>query len=520
MTLHGIDVSSYQTGIDLTRVPGDVVIVKATEGRGYRNPAMAAQVASAMAAGKRLGLYHFVSAGNTPAEEANNFLGTVVQLDDFVPVLDFEPADRSRVTWAAEWLNLVEAALGVRPWIYMDSSTAGRDDWGAVRASTPLWVARYPSSQRVDGYSPPGDYRVAGWQTVGWQYTENGFLPGWSDRLDLNAFYLDRDQWAAHAARRGLGSGPLPPVVEVPTPEPPVHTEPGDAPIRWVYGYRACGCIRDSLPGIEAALVRGGFIRKDLSGLVTQGCYSGGAVSASAGTHDGGGVWDLSNSLASGGQSVASMDRDQKLDHAEFLAIFRRHGAIAWHRTPAQSASFPFHYHVVWAGCPHLSDGAAAQVADYRRGLNGLAGRGPDDGPSVPYITWQDAIKAAGTAPQPLPKGDEMILISSPGRKPALIAGGMFRELVTAEEVEQAAGIADRKVVGNDRQYDLWRSMTEPAAKSSGGASQASVDALTKQVGALAEQVSQQRSDQAALGVAIAQAVAGAQSVTITPRAV
>ena len=69
MTLHGIDVSSYQTGIDLTRVPGDVVIVKATEGRGYRNPAMAAQVASAMAAGKRLGLYHFVSAGNTPAEE-------------------------------------------------------------------------------------------------------------------------------------------------------------------------------------------------------------------------------------------------------------------------------------------------------------------------------------------------------------------------------------------------------------------------------------------------------------------
>ena len=115
MTLHGIDVSSYQTGIDLTRVPGDVVIVKATEGRGYRNPAMAAQVASAMAAGKRLGLYHFVSAENTPAEEANNFLGTVVQLDDFVPVLDFEPADRSRVTWAAEWLNLVEAALGVRP---------------------------------------------------------------------------------------------------------------------------------------------------------------------------------------------------------------------------------------------------------------------------------------------------------------------------------------------------------------------------------------------------------------------
>ena len=49
--LHGIDISSYQAGINLTQVSGDVVIVKATEGRGYRNPAMAVQVASAQAAG-------------------------------------------------------------------------------------------------------------------------------------------------------------------------------------------------------------------------------------------------------------------------------------------------------------------------------------------------------------------------------------------------------------------------------------------------------------------------------------
>ena len=510
MTLHGIDVSSYQTGIDLTRVPGDVVIVKATEGRGYRNPAMAAQVASAMAAGKRLGLYHFVSAGNTPAEEADNFLGTVVQLDDFVPVLDFEPADRSRVTWAAEWLNLVEAALGVRPWIYMDSSTAGRDDWGAVRASTPLWVARYPSSQRVDGYSPPGDYRVAGWQTVGWQYTENGFLPGWSDRLDLNAFYLDRDQWAAHAARRGLGSGPLPPVVEVPTPEPPVHTEPGDAPIRWVYGYRACGCIRDSLPGIEADLIRGGFIQRDMSGLVTQGAYSAG-VAASAGSHDGGGVWDLTNTLGHGGQSVASMTRDQRLEHAAFLAIWRRRGVAIWHRTPAQSASFPHHYHAVWLGCPHLSRLAASQAADYRAGLNGLAGKGPDDGPKVPYITWQDAIKGT-TGPAPLQE-DDMILISSPGRGSALIGPGHVRILNSDEERQQAPAIASKVIAGNDRQFDLWVSMSRSATIPA-------FEEVSKRVEAIAAVVTQQAADQAALNVAVAQAVANASSVTITPKGV
>ena len=57
--LWGIDVASYQDGIDLTAMPSvDFVIVKASEGRGYRNPQLAVQVASAQAAGKAWGLYH------------------------------------------------------------------------------------------------------------------------------------------------------------------------------------------------------------------------------------------------------------------------------------------------------------------------------------------------------------------------------------------------------------------------------------------------------------------------------
>ena len=38
MAMNGIDIASYQTGIDLTVVPCDFVIVKATEGTGYVNP--------------------------------------------------------------------------------------------------------------------------------------------------------------------------------------------------------------------------------------------------------------------------------------------------------------------------------------------------------------------------------------------------------------------------------------------------------------------------------------------------
>ena len=38
MAMNGIDISSYQSGINLTVVPCDFVITKATEGTGYVNP--------------------------------------------------------------------------------------------------------------------------------------------------------------------------------------------------------------------------------------------------------------------------------------------------------------------------------------------------------------------------------------------------------------------------------------------------------------------------------------------------
>ena len=38
----------------------------------------------------------------------------------------------------------------------------------------------------------------------------------------------------------------------------------------WVHGVRACECIRDSLPGLEARL------GMSLAGQVTQGAYSTG----------------------------------------------------------------------------------------------------------------------------------------------------------------------------------------------------------------------------------------------------
>ena len=52
MSLNGIDIASYQSGIDLTKVPCDFVIIKATEGTGYTNPDYERAYAQAKQAGK------------------------------------------------------------------------------------------------------------------------------------------------------------------------------------------------------------------------------------------------------------------------------------------------------------------------------------------------------------------------------------------------------------------------------------------------------------------------------------
>ena len=38
MSLNGIDVASYQAGLEPSKVPCDFVIVKATQGTSYTNP--------------------------------------------------------------------------------------------------------------------------------------------------------------------------------------------------------------------------------------------------------------------------------------------------------------------------------------------------------------------------------------------------------------------------------------------------------------------------------------------------
>jgi len=116
----------------------------------------------------------------------------------------------------------------------------------------------------------------------------------------------------------------------------------------------------------------------------TQGSWSGG-VSASGGTHDGGGAIDLAG-------------QDPGMDDGMRAAIrdaMRQVGIAAWVRDPSQS-DWPWHVHGISVqpggqgdqGC--LSAAAWDQVGDYYAGRNGLASGAPDDGPRQWVgVTWE-----------------------------------------------------------------------------------------------------------------------------------
>jgi hypothetical protein len=91
-----------------------------------------------------------------------------------------------------------------------------------------------------------------------------------------------------------------------------------------------------------------------------QGSYNKGGVTASAGTHDGGGAVDIDVASKSPAQRVA------------VVKAMRQVGFAAWLRTPAQG-NWPYPVHAIAIGDKDLSRGAAHQVAEYRRKRNGLA---------------------------------------------------------------------------------------------------------------------------------------------------
>jgi len=215
--LYGIDVSAWQPDSVSNAVQGDFVIVKATEGITYVSAKMAAQIDGAVKTGKLAGLYHFTGGGDAKAE-AVCFIGRVKPyIGKSVLILDYEGvATNKGREWCRTWMQEVKRLTGVRPWLYSYYAVAKAQQLPELckELGAGFWLAQYWNTNQISGYNPQAQGPALACDC--WQYTSNGLIPGYPDRLDCNVFYGDRSAWLAYATGNTAVMAPSTPTLIVP----------------------------------------------------------------------------------------------------------------------------------------------------------------------------------------------------------------------------------------------------------------------------------------------------------------
>lgn len=200
--MNGIDIARYQKGIDLSVVPCEFVIIKATQGTSYISPEFKKQIKQADTCGKFLGVYHY-SGGGGAIPEAEHFLKTVKDyIGKAILCLDWEwdmNPNMANPEYAKAFLAYVKQNTGITPFIYMSKSVCRQYSWDA---SYPLWCAQYKNVQPT-GYqdNPWTDSKGFGaWQNCTiLQYSSKGRLPGYEKNLDLDKAYISAEEWLMYA---------------------------------------------------------------------------------------------------------------------------------------------------------------------------------------------------------------------------------------------------------------------------------------------------------------------------------
>lgn len=228
--MNGIDISHHHSSINLSAVPHDFMITKATEGLSFVDNCCDRFYQTAKALGKCLGVYHYAN-GKDYKAEADHFLKNVAgYIGEAMLILDWESqGNRSwgngDKAWIKNWCDYVYSQTGVKPVVYIQKSAMSRaqgiGDYG-------LWIAQYGSNNATGYQATP--WNEGAYSCMMRQYSSHGKLSGYSGYLDINKFYGDRNAWAAYC-RKG-GAGATTPV----TPSAP-STAPSDAStLDLVYG--------------------------------------------------------------------------------------------------------------------------------------------------------------------------------------------------------------------------------------------------------------------------------------------
>ncbi len=185
----GIDVSQWQGNIDFEQVAAfgiRVVYIRSSLGGGFIDPYFEQNYQRAKAAGLQIGFYHYVTARTTSQAQyqARFFVQTIQGRDfDCRLAMDFEDLTNLSAAEANEiglaFIQELEKASGKETVVYSNTYNAGAVFGGAL-TQYPLWAAEYGVSQ------PSSAVNWSSW--AGWQYTDQGQVPGISGYVDRDVF--------------------------------------------------------------------------------------------------------------------------------------------------------------------------------------------------------------------------------------------------------------------------------------------------------------------------------------------
>lgn len=179
----GIDVSGWNQTNDIDKANPSFLIVKATEGVGYKSDGLYNHVNAwrtrCAVTGFRpyTGFYHYARPdyGNTPEAEVDWFMHTINAIPGvwgLYPIfaLDWEGAALSYgPTWAYKFLTALKKKIPGTPFIYMSSSVTRAYDWSKVAGIARLWVAAYCN---IETDTPD----IRHWKHYSmWQYTDTPY---------------------------------------------------------------------------------------------------------------------------------------------------------------------------------------------------------------------------------------------------------------------------------------------------------------------------------------------------------
>lgn len=186
---NGIDVSGWQGNIDYNQVKNsgiDIVYMKASEGKTYRDPYFDQNYVNAKRAGLKVGFYHYVDARSKEDAilEARFFLSVISnKVPDCKLAMDFESFGSLSISQINEialtFIQTLQELSKKEVVIYSDTSNASSVFRGEL-TKYPLWVAQYEVSEPT----PNGNWNT--W--VGWQYESNGRVNGITGNVDRDKF--------------------------------------------------------------------------------------------------------------------------------------------------------------------------------------------------------------------------------------------------------------------------------------------------------------------------------------------